>query len=81
MSMHLVRLEQGCAKSLADFKLACSVYMSLASLSALVLSTLLKAVLKDVIHSMDLRTYVFLMYYVTLSRRNLEENITVNNVN
>ena len=56
-------------ESLADFKLACSVYMSLASPSALVLSTILKAVLKDVIHSMDLRTYIFLMYYVTLSKK------------
>jgi hypothetical protein len=46
-------------ESLADFKLACSVYMPLASSSALVLSTILKAVLKDVIHLMDLRTYIF----------------------
>lgn len=56
-------------ESLTDFKLACSVYMPLASSSALVLFTILKAVLKDVIHLMDSRTYIILMYYVTLSGR------------
>lgn len=57
----IVRLlcELQMTESLADFKLACSVYMPLASSSALVLSTIVKAVLKDVIHLMDLRTYIF----------------------
>ena len=62
-------------ESLTDFKLACSVYMPLASSSALVLFTILKAVLKDVRHLMDLRTYISLMYYVTLSVKNSKHTL------
>lgn len=60
-------------ESLTDFKSACSVYVPLASSSALVLFTILKAVLKDVRHLMDLRTYISLMYYVTLSGENSKD--------
>ena len=64
-------------ESLADFKSACSVYMPLAPFSALVLFTKLKAVLREVRHLTDLRTYVSLMYHVTLSETNSKNTLLV----
>ena len=62
-------------ESLADIQSACSVYTPLIFCSALSLFTILKAVLKHVIHLIDLRTYIFLIYCVMLSGKNPEDTL------